>query len=92
MKIGIKYCGGCNPRYERTNIAERLRLDLPEARIVSASSESQMDYVVIICGCMSACANVDGLMGEYGRSIITHHDAYKELLEKLKQVMREKEK
>ena len=88
MKIGIKYCGGCNPRYDRTNIAQRLREDLPESEIVSAAPEREMDYVVVVCGCKSACALVDGLSGKYGRTILTESDAYGGLLETLKRLQR----
>ena len=31
MKIGIKYCGGCNPRYNRTAVVSRLKKDVGEA-------------------------------------------------------------
>lgn len=33
MTVAVKYCGGCNPRYERTELAERLRADFPGVRI-----------------------------------------------------------
>lgn len=88
MRIGIKYCGGCNPRYDRTNIAQRLREDLPESEILSAAPGLNMDYVVVVCGCKSACALVDGLAGRYGRTILTEPDAYDGLLNTLKQLQR----
>ncbi len=86
MKIGIKYCGGCNPRFDRTDIAQRLRNDFPDSEIVSAQPDDQLDYVVVVCGCNSACAQIDGLMGKHGRSILTHDEAYSTLLEEIKQM------
>ncbi|WP_066687104.1 hypothetical protein [Christensenella intestinihominis] len=88
MRIGIKYCGGCNPRYDRTNIAQRLREDFPEDEVVPAASGPDMDYVVVVCGCKSACALVDGLTGKYGRTVLTESDAYDGLLKTLKELQR----
>lgn len=55
MTVAVKYCGGCNPRYERTELAERLRADFPGVRIVRA--EEPADVAAIICGCPAACAS-----------------------------------
>ena len=86
MKIGIKYCGGCNPRYDRTNIVEQLKRDLPESDVFPAVPSAGLDYVVVVCGCKSACALLDGLEGKYGRSVLTESDAYGDLLGELKRI------
>ena len=62
MKIGLKYCGGCNPRFERASIAALLRRDFPGAEIVSVLHDPA-EISVIICGCPSACASADALAG-----------------------------
>ena len=31
--VRVKYCGGCNTRYNRTGLTRRLREDFPELRI-----------------------------------------------------------
>lgn len=33
MKIGIKYCGGCNPRYDRSQEVEKLKKKISPAYI-----------------------------------------------------------
>lgn len=86
MKIGIKYCGGCNPRYDRTNVIEQLKKDLPGSDAFLAEPFADMDYVVVVCGCKSACALIDGFEGRYGRTILTESDAYDGLLSELKQI------
>ncbi|MEF9987756.1 MAG: hypothetical protein RR234_05565 [Christensenella sp.] len=91
MKIGIKYCGGCNPRYERTSIARQLKKDLPNCEIVAADTAHETDFVVIVCGCKSACALADGLYGRYGRAFLTQSDAYDGLLDNLKNIQQTKE-
>ena len=36
MKIGIKYCGGCNPRYDRSQEVEKLKKKFPQHTFTSA--------------------------------------------------------
>lgn len=33
MKIGIKYCGGCNPRYDRSHEVDKLKKRFPNTRL-----------------------------------------------------------
>ncbi len=83
MKIGIKYCGGCNPRYERTRIAAKIMEDFPDSEIVTAGAAKDLDFAVIICGCNSACALHDKLSGRYGKIILTGNKDYARLKEEL---------
>ncbi len=55
MKIGIKYCGGCNPTYEREKIEEVIRKNF-NAEIIYTSSPESVDVLVCINGCKHACA------------------------------------
>lgn len=87
MKIGIKYCGGCNPRFERASIAARLREDFPEATIVSAL-QGPADVVAVICGCLSACAYSDAPKGAKGTYVIAGPEEY----ETLRRLLAETEK
>lgn len=89
MRIGIKYCGGCNSRYDRTAIVEQLKKDLPDSEFVSADPSVEMDFVVVITGCQSACAKTDGLTGKYGQKTIKRQDAYADLLDELKRIQHE---
>lgn len=82
MMIGIKYCGGCNPRYDRTALAARLKADLPHAQIVGAGD--RQDYVVVLCGCSSACVAHAHVTGRLGKSVLTDEKDYAPLLEKLR--------
>jgi len=82
MRIAIKYCGGCNPRYDRPEVAERLKSDLPHAKVVPADG-SPADYVVVLCGCRSACAQHAHLIGRHGKSILTCCEDYPQLLDTL---------
>lgn len=50
MKIGIKYCGGCNPTYRREEIEEVLKKHFQ----IFYSGNSEL--LVCISGCKKGCA------------------------------------
>ncbi len=53
-RLAIKFCGGCNPSFERAAVAEILRRDLRNVSWVSPEEET--DLLVIINGCLRSCA------------------------------------
>jgi len=61
MRIGIKYCGGCNPRFNRRVFVERLIDDFIEASFEPASEKEIYDIVLVVCGCSNACASYEKL-------------------------------
>ncbi len=61
MLIGIKYCGGCNPRYDRSKFIKLLNKKLPSCKFEIISLIKEYDYVFIVCGCDSICANAKNI-------------------------------
>ena len=59
--IGIRYCGGCNPRYDRVAAVQKLRTLFPDVEFTTAQSGEKYEGVVVVCGCYSACAGIDDL-------------------------------
>jgi hypothetical protein len=65
--VGVKYCGGCNPRYERRSAYEKIKSDvLSSARkrgedtVFETAAEGVMyDALLVICGCANRCAAVE---------------------------------
>lgn len=56
--VGIKYCGGCNPRIERGKVAEALQTLLPEGfRLADDAAGPPWDLGILISGCEVACAD-----------------------------------
>ena len=53
-RLAIKFCGGCNPVFERTAVAQILRRDLPNVSWVLP--EEGADLLVVINGCLGGCA------------------------------------
>lgn len=60
--VGLRYCGGCNPRYDRVAAAELVRSALPETELRPAGPGQKA--VLVVCGCPARCADVSGLDGE----------------------------
>lgn len=55
MKAGIKFCGGCNPRYDRGAYAEELKKN-PDYETEYAKEGVHYDVLHVVCGCTAACA------------------------------------
>jgi len=72
MKIGIKYCGGCNPTYDRTEVVSKLKKRLSESDSIETANQGIIyDIVVILCGCNKACANYENLESKYEKVCIS---------------------
>lgn len=56
--IGIKYCGGCNPIIDRANLVQKIiRLLPPEFIFAKETSSKPWDIGILVCGCLTACAD-----------------------------------
>jgi hypothetical protein len=56
--IGIKYCGGCNPRIDRAKLALEIeKLLPPEYNFTTNLSLNPWDIGIMICGCPTACVD-----------------------------------
>jgi hypothetical protein len=56
-RIGIKYCGGCNPSYERVEMVQQVQSLLKDRFIFSIYDQQDSDIMVFVCGCPRACAS-----------------------------------
>lgn len=58
--IRIRYCGGCNPDYDRTRLAQRIQEKLGKSyRFVVGKASLEADWTVVLHGCPTACAETD---------------------------------
>jgi 4-hydroxybutyrate CoA-transferase len=78
-RIRVKYCGGCNPRYDRTAVTKKLRADFPEAVVAETAGDGPDHFVVVVCGCSVACALHGELNGHAGKAIMTSEKEYEPL-------------
>jgi hypothetical protein len=56
MKVGIQFCGGCNPRIDRGQIALDLQQTLAGMGFEVVFNRPDADIVVFLSGCLSGCA------------------------------------
>lgn len=64
MKIGIKYCGGCNPLYDRKIVLESLIELFKEEIFVPANEFERYDIILVLNGCKRSCVNNLSLKGD----------------------------
>ncbi len=73
MVVRVKYCGGCNPRFDRKAVVEKLRASHPEIEFVE-TGEGPFDWVFVIAGCPASCALHEDLDGEYGKLVVSSEE------------------
>lgn len=59
MLVGVKFCGGCNPRYDRGAYFARVKAENPLCGFEIAEEEKQYDVLLVIGGCPSCCASCE---------------------------------
>jgi ketosteroid isomerase-like protein len=73
--IGLKYCGGCKPDYDRVALVEEIRKQLgPSALFVRPDGEA-VDVILAVQGCPTACADLTPFGGKAVRLITSPEDA-----------------
>jgi hypothetical protein len=80
-RLGLKYCGGCNPRYDRIALAESLKSRLGAGVEWVSLEADPPDLVLAIEGCETACADLSPFEGVETRIITCPRDAEAFLLE-----------
>lgn len=75
MTVAIKYCGGCNPQYNRTALVNRLREEFPQLEFIGPDADFP-DFVLVVCGCPSRCANHGNLHGTLGKLVLFSQDQF----------------
>lgn len=58
-KVGLKYCGGCNPSYERVEIVQRAQSQLKDRFLFLRHDEPDIEVLVLMNGCRRTCASQD---------------------------------
>ena len=82
LRIGLKYCGGCNPEYNRADFVIQLEKRLKDQAIFLPPDDENVDLILAIHGCATACAD---LSPYHGLKIIhmTHNREVAEVVKEL---------
>ncbi len=85
IKVGIKYCGGCNPDYDRVALVRQIEKRL-EGKVEFVSPENDhVDFVLAVEGCKTCCAELSSFEGKQIHFITQLEDAGKFLQKILNQ-------
>lgn len=66
MLIGIKYCGGCNPTFDRGGTVQKIIKAYPGHRFENVREDRVYDLVLVLQGCSSMCANLSNIRSVQG--------------------------
>ncbi|MBM4278644.1 MAG: hypothetical protein FJ130_12310 [Deltaproteobacteria bacterium] len=83
LRIGAKYCGGCNPSYERVAIVQRAQSRLKDRFLFLRHDEPDIEVMVLLSGCHRACANQDLHPTEISSYSVTGENDFKDLIDYL---------
>ena len=73
--MGLKYCGGCRERYDRVGAVARIRERLGKKIEFLLPDAGNLDLILVVTGCATACADVAPLAGRPVRYIKSEEDA-----------------
>ncbi len=77
IRLGVRYCGGCNPAYDRIKLVEQIREKLRVAlgeEVSLARPGAQADTTLVVCGCPACCADGAGVNESAGSRHIVGPD------------------
>jgi len=82
LKVRIKYCGGCNPYYDRVAFVKRIESRLKgKVEFVSPENDN-VDFIIAVEGCRTACADIGSIDAKKIR-LITHPDDAEEFIQEI---------
>jgi hypothetical protein len=85
LKVGIKYCGGCNPNYDRIALFQSIEKALKGLVEFVSLEEADINLIFAIEGCKTACADLSTFDSDKIRVITEKEEAkyfIQELLDK----------
>ncbi|MCB2193243.1 MAG: hypothetical protein KQI62_16850, partial [Deltaproteobacteria bacterium] len=55
MKVALKYCGGCDPGYDRVAYYEAIQAEAGERITWQRLEQGGHQALLLVCGCETAC-------------------------------------
>ena len=59
-RIGLKYCGGCAPRYDRVSQVRAIEKELHGLISLHPTDAMHLEAVLVVAGCPTCCVEVQG--------------------------------
>jgi len=87
-KVGIKYCGGCNPHYERVEMVQRVQSLFRDRFLFLRYDQQALDVLVLMNGCPRACADQNLNQTGIPNRSVTEGKEFESLIDWLKAIDR----
>lgn len=75
-KVALRYCGGCNPRYDRGQTVAQLQEECGELSLEPFEHGKRYCGVLVVCGCSARCAQQGDLPCQLPRCVIDSAQGY----------------
>jgi len=86
VRVGLKYCGGCNPEYDRVSLVKHIEKSL-QGKVEFVKPESEgVGLILVVEGCSTACADLSTFQGLEVRVITNIEGAERFIKENRKRV------
>lgn len=79
-QVALRYCGGCNPRFDRGALVARLQNAVPGIALVPFDRAGNYLAVLVICGCTAQCARQEDLPEQIPRFVVKDDEEYEQIL------------
>lgn len=86
MILRVKYCGGCNPRFDRKSIVTKIENEFKDIKIIYSDGNEEADLLVVICGCTAQCADYKSIKSKHGSVVVCSEDGYEKIREAIKAI------
>lgn len=81
MIIAVKFCGGCDPEYDRIEMFEKIKTAVGERVEWIFSANAAAKWLLVINGCGRACADTADFQNSKTISICNKNNHIQKLLE-----------
>jgi hypothetical protein len=75
ITVGVKYCGGCNPEYDRVALVRHIEERLQDKAEFVRPEREGVKLILAVEGCSTACADLRAFQGMEIRIITGREDA-----------------
>lgn len=85
LKIGIRYCGGCNSSYDRKKLVLSLIEELDSSFNIEIAREIEIyELIILVCGCANCCVSHEKYNSKKGKIFINNAKDYEILINHIK--------
>lgn len=89
IKVGVKYCGGCNPRHDRGSFAVKLSNRFKGIiDFENVIEGKKYDALLVISGCTSNCADYDSYDIGKGVIFVTEATNFDSIVDKFNEILK----